>query len=102
LRHSIQHYLVLSCGNIYAEKQHSNNVCHLTQGVPLIMPHRVVSHCMAYAYVFLFSLYDTSEVWPRIFAFPVESLLALLQFLIITGSHAHRYFPFVYCRSWYV
>ena len=44
----MQHYLVLSHGNFYAEKQHSNNnFCHLTLGGPVIMAHRL--HWAKYA-----------------------------------------------------
>ena len=38
----MQHYLVLSRRNFYAEKQHSNEVLyHLALGGPVIMPHHV-------------------------------------------------------------
>jgi len=38
----MQHYLVLSRGNFYAEKQHSNKVLHLALGGPVIMLHHVI------------------------------------------------------------
>ena len=37
----MQHYLVISRGNFYAEKQHSNKVLSFGTRGPVIMPHRV-------------------------------------------------------------
>jgi len=38
----MQHYLVLSRGNFYAEKQHSNKVLPFGARGPVIVSHRVV------------------------------------------------------------
>jgi len=41
----MQHYLMLSRGNFYAENSLVTRFCHLALGGPVIMPHRVCIGC---------------------------------------------------------